>query len=187
MKGRLRDLTKVETIYRRDGQTVRIRLGRRKIRTIHVWRKRAFTAPNHGASEVTTPAEAYEVFRAIYAGLDDDQEHFVMLVLDAASRVEGFKVIASGAQDGVEVACKYVFHSALLLGAHHIVVAHNHPSGSLMPSPADIELTSRLVTAGRVLEIPLLDHFILGRGQEHLSLYSHDPRIFVMSEDGPGT
>lgn len=187
MKGRLRDLTKVETIYRRDGRTVGIRLGRRKVRTIQVWRKRAFREPNHGAPEVTSPAEAYEVFRAIYAGLDDDQEHFVMLVLNTASRVEGFKVIASGAQDGVEVQCKHVFHSALLLGAHHIVVAHNHPSGSLIPSPADIELTTRLVVAGRVLDIAVLDHFILGRGEEHLSLYRHDPGIFVMSEDGPGT
>lgn len=186
MKGRLRDLTNVETIYRRDLRPAGLRVGRRTLRTIRVRRKRAFLAPNDHAPEVATPAEAYEVFRAIYTRLDDDQEHFVMLVLNAASRVEGFKVIASGAQDGVDVECKHVFHSALLLGAHHIVVAHNHPSGALIPSAADIELTARLVRAGMVLDIPVLDHFILGKGTEHLSLHGAYPRMFVMSDNEPG-
>jgi DNA repair protein RadC len=186
MKGRPRDLTRVQTIYRRDVRTTGIRLGRRKMRTIQLRRKRAFTAPNHDAPEVTTPAEAYDVFRAIYAGLDDDQEHFVMLVLSAASRVEGFKVIASGSQDGVDVECKYVFHCALLLGAHHIIVAHNHPSGSLEPSRADIALTATLVRAGRVLDIAVLDHVILGKGEEHLSLRITSPTLFVMSDNESG-
>ena len=186
MTGRPRDFTKVQTIYRRDVRTTGIRLGRRKMRTIQIRRKRAFAAPNHGAPEVTTPAEAHAALRAIYAGLDDDQEHFVMLVLSAASRVEGFKIIASGAQDSVGVECKYVFQSALLLGAHHIVVAHNHPSGSLVPSPADIELTTGLVRAGTVLDVGVLDHFILGRGTEHLSLRISYPTLFMMSDNEPG-
>lgn len=187
MKGRLRDFTKVETIYRRDVRTTGIRLGRRKMRTIQVRRKRAFLAPSHDTPQVTTPSEAHEVFRAIYAGLDDDQEHFVMLVLNTSARVEGFKVIASGTQDDVEVECKLVFRSALLLGAHHIIVAHNDPSGSLIPSRADIQLTVGLARAGALLGIPVLDHFILGKGTEHLSMHVALPALFVMSDNEPGT
>ena len=108
-----------------------------------------------------------------------------MLVLSAAAHIEGFKVMASGAQDGVTVECKDVFHSALLLGAQGIVVAHNHPSGVLIPSRADISLTARLTRAGRVLDIPVLDHVILGRRTEHLSLRTTFPTLFVMSDNEP--
>jgi DNA repair protein RadC len=175
MKGRLRDFTNVETIYRRDIRTVRIRLRRIYARSEDI-----------ELNTIATPADVHELLRAIYAGLEDHQEHFVMLVLDAAAQVTGYTLIGSGTQDRVHVDAKHVFRKALLLGAHSIIVAHNHPTGSMIPSRADIELTAKLVMAGRLLDIAVLDHFILGKGQEHLSLYSHDPKIFVMSDNEPG-
>jgi DNA repair protein RadC len=172
MKGRLRDLTNVETIYRRELRTVRIRLHCMYARSEDV-----------ELTTIATPADVHELLRAIYAGLDDDQEHLVMLVLDAAAQVTGYTWIASGTQDRVHVDAKRVFRKALMLGAHSIIVAHNHPTGLTGPSRADIELTTRLVSAGNVIEIPLLDHVILGRGAAYLSLYEHDPALFVTSDN----
>lgn len=174
MRGRLRDLTNVETIYRRESRTVRVRLRRAYVRSEDVV-----------LTTIATPADVHALLRAVYAGFDDDQEHFVMLVLDAAAQVTGYTLIASGSQDRVYVDAKLVFRKALLLGAQSIIVAHNHPTGVTKPSRADIELTERLVSAGRAIEIPLLDHFILGKGQEHLSLYSREPAMFVTSEHEP--
>lgn len=168
MKGRLRDLTSVETIDRKEIRTVRVRV-----------RRTYAGSEDIELATLATAADVHELFRAIYAGLDDDQEHFVMLVLDAAGQVVGYKLIASGAQNRVYVDCKIVFRSALLLGAQAIVVAHNHPTGVLTPSAGDIDLTARLALAGKILEIPLLDHFILGKHDDHVSLYEKHPMLFM--------
>jgi DNA repair protein RadC len=175
MKGRLRDFTNVGTIYRRDIRTVRIRVSRIHARSEDI-----------ELNTIVTPADVHELLRAIYAGLDDDQEHFVMLVLDAAAQVTGYTLMGSGTQDRVYVDAKLVFRKALLLGAHSIIVAHNHPTGTVVPSRADIELTTRLVMAGRVIDIAVLDHFILGKGTEHLSMHGASPELFVMSDNEPG-
>ena len=175
MKGRLRDLTNVETIYRRDIRTVRIRLRRIYARSEDV-----------ELTTIATPADVHELLRAIFAGLDDDQEHFVILVLDAAAQVTGYALVGSGAQDRVYVDPRLVFRKALLLGAHSIIVAHNHTAGSVVPSRADLDVTTRLVIAGKVLDIAVLDHVILGKGEEHLSLRITFPTLFVMSDNEPG-
>jgi DNA repair protein RadC len=175
MKGRLRDLTSVETIYRKEIRTVRIRL-----------RRTYAGSEDIELATVVTPADVHELFRAIYAGLDDDQEHFMMLVLNAAGQVVGYKLIGSGAQDRVYVDCKIVFRNALLLGAHSIIVAHNHPTGVLTPSAADIDLTARLALAGKILEIPLVDHFILGQHTSYVSLYEKYPTLFMPTVEEPG-
>ena len=172
MKSRLRDFTNVETIYRRKLQTVRVRLRRTYVGSKDI-----------DLLTVATPSDVHAILRAIYAGLDDDQEHFLMLVLNGAGQVVGYKLIGSGAQDHVYVDCKIVFRNALLLGAHSIIVAHNHPSGSFVPSAGDLELTSRLVIAGKVLEIPLLDHCILGPHMDYISLYTKHPNLFEASRD----
>jgi DNA repair protein RadC len=175
MKGRLRDLTNVETIYRRDIRTVRIRLRRTFARSEDV-----------ELNTIATPADVHELLRAIFAGLEDDQEHFVILVLDAAAQVTGYSLIGSGMQDRVHVDVRFVFRKALLLGAQGIIIAHNHPTGVLVPSRADLELTVELVRAGRLLDIAVLDHVILGQGEEHLSLRITSPALFVMSDNEPG-
>ena len=175
MKGRLRDLAKIDTIYRKESRTVRVRL-----------RRTYAGAEGIELATVITPVDVHELFRAIYTGLDDDQEHFVMMVLNAAGQVVGYKLIGSGAQDRVYVDCKIVFRNALLLGAHSIIVAHNHPTGVLTPSAADIDLTARLVLAGKILEIPLLDHFILGQHTAYVSLYDKNPKLFMATVEEPG-
>lgn len=167
MKSRLRDYTNVETIYRREIRTVRVRLRRTYVGSEDI-----------ELLTVGTPADVHAICRAIYAGLDDDQEHFLLLVLNGAGQAMGYKLIASGTQDHVYVDSRIVFRNALLLGAHSIIVAHNHPSGSLEPSTGDIELTRKLASAGQLLDIPLLDHLILDNHASYVSLHEQHPALF---------
>ena len=108
-----------------------------------------------------SPNDIYEILKAIYRQLDDDQEHLVLLVLSLSREVSGYKVISSGNERTTLANGKLVFKNALLLGASSVVVAHNHPSGKLKPSRADINFTNQIIEAGKVLDLPVLDHLIL--------------------------
>jgi DNA repair protein RadC len=106
------------------------------------------------------------ILRQIYAGLDEDQEHFVLLALDQKNNLRGYKIISSGGQSSSIVDPRVVFRCAILLGSARIIVAHNHPSGDPAPScPEDVDLTRRLGIAGSALGIEILDHIILCRGR----------------------
>lgn len=90
-----------------------------------------------------------------------DRESFVALLLNAQNRVIGVEEIAKGTVNGVETHPREVFKGAILSNAVSMIVAHNHPSGNPTPSQADRDLTNRLVDAGRLLGIPVLDHIIV--------------------------
>ena len=91
----------------------------------------------------------------------EDQEVFYVIVLDVRSRVRTISEVHRGTINRSIVHPREVFRLACAFGAHSIIAAHNHPAGSLTPSPSDIELTKRLVEASRVLDIPLQDHLIV--------------------------
>ena len=110
---------------------------------------------------VSSPERVVEVVKHIYTNLDADQEHFVILALNIQNEVDGFKVIASGMMDQVNVDLKILFRSALLLGATGLVLVHNHPSGYTDPSDDDKRITRRIKDAATVLDIRLLDHIIV--------------------------
>ncbi|MBL4585589.1 MAG: JAB domain-containing protein, partial [Flavobacteriales bacterium] len=77
----------------------------------------------------------------------------------------GKENISKGGVSGTVVDPKVVFKLAVQYPASGIVLAHNHPSGNLKPSQADIELTKKLKQAGKALDIPVLDHLIIGEGE----------------------
>lgn len=79
----------------------------------------------------------------------------------------------------MDIDCAQVFRSALLLGAQSIVNAHNQPHGQLAASPRDLKLTTLLTFAGKVLDIPVLDHLILGQHLDYVSLYDQHPMLFM--------
>lgn len=91
-----------------------------------------------------------------------DKEHFVLLMLDTKNRVIGRETISVGTINSGLVHPREVFKAAIRRGAVSIIGAHNHPSGDSTPSPQDIELTKRLVEAGDLVGIELLDHVIMG-------------------------
>ena len=102
------------------------------------------------------------------------QERFFVVLLGPRNKVLGTpREIARGQRDEVGLATNLVFEQPMKEGARAIVVAHNHPSGDPEPSEEDIELTRKLIEAGRILNIPVLDHVILGvPSSEHAGFFS---------------
>ena len=88
-------------------------------------------------------------------------EEFKILLLNRANRVIGIVPISVGGTAGTIADPKVIFVSALKCNASSIVLCHNHPSGNLKPSHADIELTKKLKNAGQFLDLPILEHIIL--------------------------
>jgi DNA repair protein RadC len=97
------------------------------------------------------------------------QERFAVLLLDVKNRLLGTKVITIGTATETLASPRDIFRETIRQGATRVIVAHNHPSGSLEPSTADIELTKQLLAGAQILNIPILDHLILGNGT-HQSL-----------------
>ena len=91
------------------------------------------------------------------------QEHFFVVLLGPRNKVLAEPIeIARGQRDEVGLQPNLVFEHPLKEGAKAIVVAHNHPSGDPTPSEGDVEMTKKLVDAGRLMNIPVLDHLIVG-------------------------
>lgn len=97
------------------------------------------------------------------------QEKFAVLMLDAKNGLIGTQVVTIGTATETLVHPREIFREAIRLGACNLIIAHNHPSGSLEPSAADLELTEQLLQGAAYLELPILDHLILGNGN-HQSL-----------------
>lgn len=89
------------------------------------------------------------------------EEHFVTFHLSAQHHLTGYHVVSHGTLSASLVHPREVFKAAVLSNAHTIIVAHNHPSGSLEPSDDDIETTKQLIEAGRLMRIEVLDHIIV--------------------------
>ncbi len=113
--------------------------------------------------QMHSPEDVAAFLRPILAR--EPREVFVVICLDAKHRVLALHRLAYGTVDSVPVDVRAVFQLALLANAVAILVAHNHPSGDPTPSPQDFAVTERLRGAGRVLDIEVLDHLVLGDEQ----------------------
>lgn len=98
------------------------------------------------------------------------REHFWALPLSTRNHLLKLVEVSVGSLNASIVHPRELFKEAVRLSAASVVAVHNHPSGDPTPSGADIQLTRRLVKAGDVLGIELLDHVIIGDGGEHASL-----------------
>jgi DNA repair protein RadC len=92
----------------------------------------------------------------------EKREHFVVVLLDSKGHIQRISPVHIGTVNMSIVGAREVFREAVKDGASSIIVAHNHPSGDPSPSPEDIEVTKKLVEAGKLLDIPVLDHIIIG-------------------------
>lgn len=93
--------------------------------------------------------------------MQPEQETFVALLLDARQKIVGSYVVGMGSVSAVTVHPRDVFRETIRRNAHSLIVGHNHPSGVCEPSQADDELTDRLIEAGKLLGIPVLDHIVV--------------------------
>jgi DNA repair protein RadC len=119
---------------------------------------------------LSSPSEAAPMLRE-YIG-DADREVFVVAMLTVRHRLIGLHTVSIGSLTSSLVHPREVFKPAILAGSGSaaLIVAHNHPSGDPEPSHEDMALTRRLVAAGQILGIEVLDHLVLGEAGRFVSL-----------------
>lgn len=100
------------------------------------------------------------------------QEHFICLFLNTKYQVIGKQCIFKGSLNASVVHPREIFHEAIRFSAAAIICVHNHPSGDPTPSPEDLEVTERLVEAGKLMGIELIDHLVIG-DQSYMSMREH--------------
>jgi DNA repair protein RadC len=93
-------------------------------------------------------------------GIDQDKEHFYVMHVDSRQQINMVELVAIGTLTYIAIHPRETYRRAVIEGTYSIIVAHNHPSGDVTPSKADIEVTNKLCRAGEMLLIPLLDHLI---------------------------
>ena len=114
-------------------------------------------------TRVGTPGECAAAFSAVLH--DEPSEVFAILCLSTKHRVIAYHEVSRGSLDATLVHPREVFKAAILANASAIILTHNHPSGDPTPSADDRKVTSQLVAAGRLLDIPVHDHVVIGDGR----------------------
>lgn len=109
--------------------------------------------------KITTSNDAYLIMRSNM--LDLPHEEFWLLILNRANAVIKKELISRGGVSGTVVDTKIIFKTAVEHYASSLIICHNHPSGNLKPSEADIKITKNIKEAGRIMDIPLIDHLII--------------------------
>lgn len=133
-----------------------------------VYRVRLVRESSRKVPSLDGPEDAVSVLQSFLE--DEDREHFVSLMLDAKNRIIGVHTVSIGTLTCALVSPREVFKAAILANACSIIVAHNHPSGDPDPSPEDLHITEQLAKAGKLLDIELLDHVIVGEDGSYTSL-----------------
>jgi len=105
-----------------------------------------------------------------------ETEHVVVLTLNSASQIINKHLITKGLVNRTQLHPREVFRKAILDNAVAIILVHNHPSGDLLPSPDDDNITKVIKDSGNILGIHLLDHVIIGRNDGYFS-YTENNRL----------
>jgi len=111
--------------------------------------------------KVAGSRDVSEVLRRIWSPKLDHVEEFMILCLNRANKVLGWAKVSQGGLSGTAADPKVIFQIALKSNSCSLIICHNHPSGNLQPSEADIHLTRKLKDAGLLLDLPVLDHLIV--------------------------
>lgn len=125
--------------------------------------RRALTMGRGERRRFATPTELAEYLLPLYGG--HHVERFGVVLFDGKGRLIRATILSIGSADAALVHPREVFREAMVASAAAMVVFHNHPSGDPFPSPEDRVLTQRLMLAGEVVGIRMIDHIILGEGR----------------------
>lgn len=125
-----------------------------------------------GSRRIRCAEDAANILRG-YIG-NADREMFVVMVLSAKHIVNAINTVSLGILDASIVHPREVFKPAILSNASSVIVGHNHPSGDPEPSPEDVAVTRRLVDAGKILGIDVLDHIVIGDEGRFVSLKARE-------------
>ncbi|MBN1338276.1 MAG: DNA repair protein RadC [Bacteroidales bacterium] len=110
--------------------------------------------------KISSSADVFNYFQSLIG--DSLYESFFILLLNRANKIIKSVFISEGGLAGTVADPKKIFRFALESSASNIILCHNHPSGNVQPSDADIKLTKKLKQAGEMLDMPIIDHIILG-------------------------
>jgi DNA repair protein RadC len=94
-----------------------------------------------------------------------EQEHMRVLLLDTKNRVVAAREVYIGSLNTSLIRVGELFKEAVRANSASLIVVHNHPSGDPTPSPEDVAVTKQIVEAGRLLDIDVLDHLVIGQGR----------------------
>ena len=111
-------------------------------------------------TRVSSPKDIYGTIRKYGK---KKQEHFIVICLNGAHQVIKVKVITIGVLNRCLVHPREVFRPAIINNSASIIIAHNHPSGTLTPSPNDDKLTAKIKQGLKIFDITLMDHIILSK------------------------
>ena len=123
-------------------------------------------------AQISTPCAAATIFLPLFQ--DEPAEVFGVLFLSAKHRVIAYREVGRGTVQAVMVQPREIFQGALLANAAAVIVGHCHPSGDPSPSPDDLALTRRLIEAGELMGVEILDHIITGDAR-YVSLRETSP------------
>ncbi len=120
--------------------------------------------------KVTSSEEAFRLFQEYWDDSITHIESMKVMLLNRASRVLGIADLSTGGTNGCLIDLKVVFQYAIKANASSIILAHNHPSGNLKPSDADLSITKKVKDAGKLFDIALLDHLIITPEERYYSM-----------------
>lgn len=100
-----------------------------------------------------------------------NQEELLVILLDNKTRLITYKIMYKGTSNESSISTREIYRYAIKEGASAIILMHNHPSGIVSPSDADIKVTKSIYNAGKIIGIPLVDH-IITNGSEYYSFYN---------------
>lgn len=115
-------------------------------------------------SKVMNPMEVFEIMRRILmreSRIDRNREHFWVISLSNACKILNIELVSMGSATQTIAEPMEIFSIPLQKKAISIILVHNHPSGNIMPSAADKDLTNQLIQCGELINIKILDHFII--------------------------
>lgn len=113
--------------------------------------------------QIKSPTDAAQLLMLEMGHLD--QEHLRTVLLDTKNRVQSVTTVYVGSLNASMVRVGEVFKAALRHNSAALIVAHNHPSGDPTPSPEDVLVTREIVSAGKLLDVEVLDHLVIGHGR----------------------
>jgi DNA repair protein RadC len=123
----------------------------------------AIERPDESKPVIRSPLDVAMLLLSEMASLE--QEELRVLLLNSRNEVEGMKMVYRGSVNSAHVRPSEVCREAVRANLPGIVVVHNHPSGDPTPSRSDISVTERIVEAGRLLDIEVMDHIVIGGGK----------------------
>jgi DNA repair protein RadC len=148
--------------FKTNGMSPPARRYRLKLATWTVVREPGRPSPR----KLDNPIAVAELARDFVRAGDDGREHFWCVLLDAQLRYLMHTEVSVGTLTASLVHPREVFGPAVREGAASVVLAHNHPSGDPTPSREDLRLTRQLIEAGKLLDVPVHDHVIVGNGTD---------------------